>query len=235
MSSTRRLSLGVLLAGIGMLMPAILGASKTADKKEQVPKLTVQASPTISFSPSRILVRANLVGGSDDYEQYYCPTVEWKWGDGTTSEASADCDPYQSGKSEIRAPLLRPARLPRAGALPHLLHPEAEREADRHGQFGSRRAARSGRRPGRTDRLDSGFSAGRTPRPCRHPHRPLPSRSGLAAPFRSSWDAGCPAAAAGKPRPGVSRKPAAVTRKLSLPAVRQPPASPRRSPRHRPG
>lgn len=101
MSSTRRLSLGVLLAGLGMLTPAILGASKTADKKEQAPKLTVRASPTISFSPSRILVRANLVGGSDDYEEYDCPTVEWKWGDGTTSEASADCDPYQSGKSAI--------------------------------------------------------------------------------------------------------------------------------------
>jgi hypothetical protein len=41
-------------------------------------------------------------GGSDDYEEFYCPTIEWDWGDGTVSGNAEDCDPYQSGKSTIK-------------------------------------------------------------------------------------------------------------------------------------
>jgi hypothetical protein len=68
---------------------------------EATPRLTVSASPSIAFSPAEISARAALVGGADDYEKYYCPSVEWSWGDGSTSEASADCEPYQAGKSAI--------------------------------------------------------------------------------------------------------------------------------------
>jgi hypothetical protein len=42
-----------------------------------------------------------LKGGPDDYEDYYCPAVEWDWGDGTRSEASSDCEPYEPGISQI--------------------------------------------------------------------------------------------------------------------------------------
>lgn len=52
--------------------------------------------------PVRILVAAELKGGDDDFEEYYCPTIEWNWGDGTVSEETRDCDPYESGKSVIR-------------------------------------------------------------------------------------------------------------------------------------
>ena len=38
----------------------------------------------------------------DDFAEFYCPTVEWIWGDDTRAESSADCDPYEAGKSEIR-------------------------------------------------------------------------------------------------------------------------------------
>ena len=72
---------------------------KDSDKK---PKLTLKAQPVISMSPSKVTLRAELVGGANDYEEYYCPTVEWDWGDGTTSESSSDCEPYEAGKSEIR-------------------------------------------------------------------------------------------------------------------------------------
>jgi hypothetical protein len=41
-------------------------------------------------------------GGSDDYADFYCPSIEWDWGDGTVSESSEDCDPYEAGKSTIR-------------------------------------------------------------------------------------------------------------------------------------
>jgi hypothetical protein len=41
-------------------------------------------------------------GGADDYAEFYCPTIEWDWGDGTSSENSSDCDPYAAGKSTIQ-------------------------------------------------------------------------------------------------------------------------------------
>jgi hypothetical protein len=41
-------------------------------------------------------------GGSDGYADFYCPAIEWDWGDGTTSGNSEDCDPYQEGKSTIK-------------------------------------------------------------------------------------------------------------------------------------
>ena len=43
-----------------------------------------------------------MQGGPDNHEEYYCPTVEWEWGDGTISQSSADCDPYDPEKSTIR-------------------------------------------------------------------------------------------------------------------------------------
>ena len=55
-----------------------------------------------SSRPARITGSAELRGGSDNFEEYYCVTAEWDWNDGTTSQATADCDPFESGKSEIR-------------------------------------------------------------------------------------------------------------------------------------
>lgn len=75
------------------------GKDKESDKR---PKLTLKAQPIISISPSRVTLRAELVGGANDYEEFYCPTLEWDWGDGTQSESTADCEPYERGKSEIK-------------------------------------------------------------------------------------------------------------------------------------
>ena len=66
------------------------------------PSLSLKASPSVSFAPARIVVVAELKGGSDDAEEFYCPTVEWEWGDGTVSTAEADCNPYEAGKSQIK-------------------------------------------------------------------------------------------------------------------------------------
>lgn len=73
--------------------------SKDSDKR---PKITLKAQPVVSISPSKVTLKAELVGGSNDYEEFYCPTVEWDWGDGTQSESTSDCEPYQRGKSEIK-------------------------------------------------------------------------------------------------------------------------------------
>jgi hypothetical protein len=81
--------------------PAVARGGGDQDK-DRKPKLTLRANPAISFSPSRIFFSAELRGGPDDFQEYYCPSVEWEWGDGTESEASQDCEPYELGKSEMK-------------------------------------------------------------------------------------------------------------------------------------
>ena len=45
---------------------------------------------------------AEVKGGANDFEDFYCASVEWDWGDGTKSQSQIDCDPYEPGKSEIK-------------------------------------------------------------------------------------------------------------------------------------
>lgn len=70
--------------------------------KDARPSLALKASPSVSFSPAKVTLRAELRGGQNDFETYYCAGVEWDWDDGTKSENSYDCEPFESGKSEIR-------------------------------------------------------------------------------------------------------------------------------------
>lgn len=74
----------------------------TRPAKEDRPEISLRATPLMAFSPARVSLRAELKGGATDFEDYYCATIEWAWGDGTSSEASVDCEPYEAGKSEIR-------------------------------------------------------------------------------------------------------------------------------------
>jgi hypothetical protein len=92
----------VAVAAVGLARQRETKDAKDKEPDKQRPKLTLKAQPIISISPSRVTLRAELVGGANDYEEYYCPTIEWDWGDGTQSESRADCEPYQSGKSEIK-------------------------------------------------------------------------------------------------------------------------------------
>lgn len=69
---------------------------------DQKPSLSLRATPPVGFSPLRVRLAVDVTGGSDDYADFYCASVEWDWGDGTTSESSSDCDPYEAGKSTIR-------------------------------------------------------------------------------------------------------------------------------------
>jgi hypothetical protein len=80
---------------------AVSAAAAGPDKKSK-PTVTVKATPVMGFSPARMVATAELKGGADDYEEFYCATVEWDWGDDTRSQAGADCDPYEAGKSEIK-------------------------------------------------------------------------------------------------------------------------------------
>ena len=72
-----------------------------ADQNKK-PSISLRANPPVGFSPLRVVVTAELKGGANDYEDFYCASVEWDWGDDTKSESKADCDPYEAGKSEIK-------------------------------------------------------------------------------------------------------------------------------------
>jgi hypothetical protein len=88
-----------------MLFASILVASANAagfDDKKAKPSVSVKVTPAMGFSPARMVVTAELKGGADDYEDFYCATVEWDWGDDTRSESKTDCEPYEAGKSAIK-------------------------------------------------------------------------------------------------------------------------------------
>jgi hypothetical protein len=91
-------------------VPAILFASALVasahaagpDDKKAKPSVSVKVTPAMGFSPARMVLTAELKGGADDYQDFYCATVEWDWGDDTRSESKTDCEPYEAGKSEIK-------------------------------------------------------------------------------------------------------------------------------------
>jgi hypothetical protein len=69
---------------------------------DRKPSLSFRATPPVGFSPLRVRVVVDVRDGADDYAEFYCPSIEWDWGDGTVSESSEDCDPYEAGKSAIK-------------------------------------------------------------------------------------------------------------------------------------
>ncbi len=77
-------------------------AEEIEENGEEKPSLALRATPRFGFAPMRSFLVAEVKGGSDDNEDMYCPSVEWDWGDGTRSQATYDCQPYESGKSDIK-------------------------------------------------------------------------------------------------------------------------------------
>jgi len=111
----------LLVAGLASLG---LTPVPAADEKGK-PSLSVRASPTSGFAPMRAVFTAELKGGANDYEQFYCPTIEWditvselpshldpigRMSDSRPvqkSEEKLDCDPYEAGKTEIKRRFVR--------------------------------------------------------------------------------------------------------------------------------
>jgi hypothetical protein len=85
---------------IATVTSGVSGAQRSGDDRK--PSLSLKANPPVGFSPLRVRLVVDVKNGPDDYQDYYCPGVQWDWGDGTVSENSEDCDPYQAGKSQIR-------------------------------------------------------------------------------------------------------------------------------------
>ena len=83
-----------------LVIPNALQAREQGGNKK--PSLSLKVTPAVTFAPARVVVVAEVKGGADNNEEFYCPTVEWEWGDFTTSTAEADCEPYDAAKSQIR-------------------------------------------------------------------------------------------------------------------------------------
>jgi len=89
-----------LALALAALLPPHTAQGQEAEASK--PSLSLRATPASGFTPLRVRVVATLEDGSDDYQDYYCASVEWDWDDGTVSERSIDCDPYEAGTSEIQ-------------------------------------------------------------------------------------------------------------------------------------
>ena len=89
-----------LALALAVLSPPHTAQGQEAEASE--PSLSLRATPNSGFTPLRVRLVATLQDGSDDYEEFYCASVEWDWDDGTVSERSADCDPYEAGTSRIQ-------------------------------------------------------------------------------------------------------------------------------------
>lgn len=105
-----------LIAGAGVLSP-VASQEKQEKKEPKRPALSLKATPGTGMVPVRVSATAELKGGDDDFQEYYCPTIEWNWGDGTVSESSADCEPYEAGVSQIRRRYTVSHTYKRAGAF----------------------------------------------------------------------------------------------------------------------
>jgi hypothetical protein len=87
----------------GLVLLLSIGLTTHAQQPEnRRPTLSVRVTPPVGFTPLRVRATADLRDGSDDYPDFYCATVEWDWGDGTMSESTSDCNPYEAGKSSIQ-------------------------------------------------------------------------------------------------------------------------------------
>ena len=89
---------------VAVLATGLSSGVSTAQREgeDRKPSLAFRITPPVGFSPLRVRVVVEVRGGANDYADFYCPTIEWDWGDGTISESSEDCDPYEAGKSTIR-------------------------------------------------------------------------------------------------------------------------------------
>jgi hypothetical protein len=100
MNHPRRALLPLAVLVVALATGSATSAQRGSDDKK--PSLSLKLTPPVGFSPLRVRLVVEVRGGADDYEEFYCPAIEWDWGDGTVSGNSEDCDPYQAGKSKIR-------------------------------------------------------------------------------------------------------------------------------------
>jgi hypothetical protein len=97
-SRRARCTLAAMLTA-ALSLGGVADAQKAGEGKK--PSISLKAQPLAGFAPLKVRVTVEVKGGANDYAEYYCPTVEWDWGDDLKSENAVDCLPYEAGKSEI--------------------------------------------------------------------------------------------------------------------------------------
>ena len=104
MNGLRRMvaSVATSVALAGTMAAAQQKDDKNPKEPDPRPKVSLKAQPVIAMSPARVVLTAELTGGANDFQEFYCPAIEWDWGDDTRSEKSDDCAPYEQGKTEIK-------------------------------------------------------------------------------------------------------------------------------------
>jgi len=105
-----------ILLATGVSAPA-QSDDKVEKKEPKRPSLTLKATPGTGMVPIRVAATAEFKGGDDDFRDYYCPAVEWNWGDGTVSQEAKDCEPYEAGVSQNRRRFTGSHTYKRAGAF----------------------------------------------------------------------------------------------------------------------
>jgi len=90
-------SVGLFLLAAALAAPATAGDGRGARK----PHLDLRASPRLALMPVDVFVIAELVGG-EETEDFYCPAIEWEWGDGNRSAREGDCPPFRPGMTVAR-------------------------------------------------------------------------------------------------------------------------------------
>ena len=85
-----------------LLASTLAPVAQERDSEDKKPSLSLRVTPPLGFSPLRVRAVVDVRDGADDYQDFYCAGMEWDWGDGTVSENSSDCNPYEAGKSTIR-------------------------------------------------------------------------------------------------------------------------------------
>jgi hypothetical protein len=88
-------------AVVSMLVAALAVPGAAGARGVKRPRLDLRASPRMSLMAANVLVVAELVGG-DEIEDFYCPAVEWEWGDGGRSAQESDCPPFERGTAMAR-------------------------------------------------------------------------------------------------------------------------------------
>ena len=102
MMTDQRRAFCALAALAAALMASVHLSAAQRDAADKKPSLSLKATPPAGFAPLRVHLAVDVKGGANDYADFYCPTVQWDWDDGTISENSEDCNPYETGKSTIK-------------------------------------------------------------------------------------------------------------------------------------
>jgi hypothetical protein len=91
---------GALVLAAAFVLAGGASATEKDDGGDDKPAIDLRMSPRMGFSPLSVLFTLEFKGG-DEHEDYYCPEIEWEWGDGSISTHESDCDPFVPGESKI--------------------------------------------------------------------------------------------------------------------------------------